>query len=214
AAFIFDFPSGKARGTIPLRFRYIMEGLAFDPKGNLVVPSQGVHVMDVKTGKELARKGGDIGIYSFALSPDGKTAAVQTREKDRDKEVEAWVRLIRLDTGATIKTDIGGPYRSRMAFSPDGKELYFSSRDGGVVAIDPTTGKQTRTVVKSDGIWRPWVAFSGDGSRLARTDGQTIRIHDMKTGKLTASFDDHRDGSGASPTASAGIGSDPARAPD
>jgi WD40 repeat protein len=213
-AFIFDFPSCKARTSIKLRFPYIMEGLAFDPKGDLLVPSVGVHVMDVKTGKEIANKGGDIGIYSFALSPDGKTAAVQTREKDKDKKVEAWVRLIRLDTGATVKTDVGGPFRSRMAFSPDGKELYFSSRDGDLVAIDPTTGKQTRTVVKSDGIWRPWVSFSGDGSRLVRTDGQTIRVHDMKTGKLTASFDDHRDGSGASAIASAGIGIDASISPD
>src|SRR5262249_21937779 len=50
-AFIFDFPSCKARGSIKLPFGFIMEGLAFDPLGHLIVPSVGVHVMDVKTGK-------------------------------------------------------------------------------------------------------------------------------------------------------------------
>jgi WD40 repeat protein len=211
--FLFDFPSGKPRGSIPLRFGFIIEGMAFDPLGRLVVPSVGVHILNVKTGREVARLGGTIGIYSFALSPDGKIAAVQTRDEDRKKE-EAYVRIIRLDTGAVVKTDVGGAYRSRMAFSADGKELYFSARKGDLVALDPVTGKRTRTVVPSDDVWRPWVEFSDDGRWVVRSSGQCLRVHDLRTGKEPVRFDDHRDGPGVPWFAAGGLGIDAAISPD
>ncbi len=221
---VFDFPSGKERRVITPDFTHISEGMAFTRDGRLAVPSLGLRLLDVGSGKEVARHARDVGVRAFALAPDGKTAAILTPDKTLAKKGSLALRLVRLDTGAVSKTDITAPDSSILSFSPDGKELVIAPYKGAVTAIDPATGVwgrlapsskgKARELVPDDRIWRPWAAFSADSRWLARTDGQSVRVNDTRTGKASVTFEDHRDGSETQPVASGGLGIDVAISPD
>ncbi len=189
---VHDFPSGERRSETELDIRPDPAGLAFDPLGRLALAAEGVHLIDPRLRREVGRLGPKGGISSFALSPDGKTAAVLVRRAGPDPKEEGYVELVSLTTGRVTRTAVGGPARSRLAFSADGKELYFASRESSVVVLGPADGKVKCTAVPSDGVWRPWMTFSEDGRFLAWTSGQVISTWDLREGKQAPTPEDHR----------------------
>jgi WD40 repeat protein len=88
----------------------------------------------------------------------------------------------------------GWVYQAR--YSRDGRTIVSGGRDGTVRVWDALTGKPIRRIVvaksdpsrKKEGIVRS-VTFVGDGTRLAATsDENPVRLIELATGKIVASF--------------------------
>jgi WD40 repeat protein len=106
------------------------------------------------------------------VSPDGRYVAANTP----DKLVTVWERK---DDGfkEVVSFDIG---RISLLFSPDGTRLLVGGRLG-----DIRTGKSQVL----DGLpGNEAMAFSGDGKRLAATNGYQASLWDLESGKQLAGY--------------------------
>ena len=107
------------------------------------------------------------GYRALALSPDGRSAAIG---------LDDGIQLIDLRTGAVRESR--GTLASNpiwLLFSPDGKSIVSTSRDGTVTLWDAGTLIPRETLRgHSDSVWQP--VFSPDGKTLytASADGTTI----------------------------------------
>jgi WD40 repeat protein len=192
-----DFPSGKERGVIDLEWRRVAE-VCFDARGRLIFGvGDEVRIWDTVRVREVGRLKAGSTVQALALSPDGKTAALQV-----GYDGEAEVKLLDLGTGRAVATGAKGRAPSHLAFTADGKSVLFADSVGAVVSLDAKTGKRSRVIVPADKVWRPIAAFTPDGRWLARSDGDTVRVNDMRTGKQPVAFEDHRDGSSVEPVPS------------
>jgi WD40 repeat protein len=122
----------------------------------------GVHVWDAATGKYLravfAEASGN-SFASFALSPDGKTAAVGWSSHALNLwDVASGQRLHQLERH--------GNQVLAVAFSRDGKLLASGCEDGKVRLFEVATGR-TLAVFAAKQSYVCGVAFSPDGKRLA-----------------------------------------------
>ena len=97
------------------------------------------------------------GYRALALSPDGRTAAIG---------LDDGIQLIDVRTGAVRESR--GTLASNpiwLLFSPDGKSIVSTSRDGTVTLWDAGTLIPRETLRgHSDSVWQP--AFSPDGKTL------------------------------------------------
>ncbi len=114
-------------------------------------------------------------IHSVAVSPDGKTLA----SGSKDREVKLWD----LAGGREIVAFQGhSHWVISVAFSPDGGQLATASNDRTVRLWDAGSGKE----IYSMSAHRPWasaVAFSADGKTLASAGGDSVvRLWDVATG--------------------------------
>jgi WD40 repeat protein len=150
----------------------IVYHLAFAPDGKQLVGTgyfrnnvgrvPGVHVWDALTGKHVravfAEASGD-SCASFALSPDGKTAALGWSGHTLDLwDVAAGKRLYGLERH--------GNQVLAVAFSPDGKLLASGCENGKVGLFEVATGRMLANFGGKQ-AYLAAVAFSPDGKWLA-----------------------------------------------
>jgi WD40 repeat protein len=143
----------------------------------------------VKAGKELAGIKLEKEVRTLAVSPDGRTFAVHLFQD----------KVLLVQPGPPwriVATRVKGDADSELVFRKDGKKLLFCPGGGPVVALDPVSGRQTRVVAPAIRGRFARGAFSPGGDWVVRSNGQSIAIHDIRQGKESPLFDDHRDGSG------------------
>jgi RNA polymerase sigma factor (sigma-70 family) len=142
-----------------------------------------VYLLDVASGRlRLGPAGHQNEQSALAVSPDGKVVATGSRDRT--------IRLWDLATGKERATLQAQGIVASLAFSADGKELLSRSDDGKTV----TTGGWTNRFRAWDlSTARPrelrhmpfeyLATLAPDGRRLARADGDTVRVEDVATGK-------------------------------
>ncbi len=178
-------PEGALARIGTIKFRHpdwIISALAFSPNGKIIATStrmEFIHLWDVATGKEVQRiVTGTASLIFF--TPEGKLVfswgedQIRSWEADTGKEVRR-IKVPRAATGAT-------------AISGDGKRWACAGEDNIIHLGEISTGLEIRQIAGDQkGIRR--LAFSPDGKTLASTDGHTIRLWDVITGKQRGHFD-------------------------
>jgi WD40 repeat protein len=119
----------------------------------------------------------------FALSPDGKTVAVLSRQLAPGEPGK--LSLYEAGTGKVIRTlgDTDARY-SQLAFAADGKRLATLTYRS-ICVFDADTGQLVREI---DGV-RGSLEFSPDGRYLACVERATVHLFDAKTFKEVRAFD-------------------------
>jgi len=127
---------------------------------------------------------GESGIFTIALSPDGKKIASGSRD--------GWVRFWDIDTGKLIikwmaHTDI----ISSLCWSRDGGRVVTGSYDM-TVRVWNVESRETILEIKTElgSRWRPAAVYSADETMIA-TATQFLRIWDAKTGNLIKNLKGH-----------------------
>jgi WD40 repeat protein len=102
--------------------------------------------------------------YSWALAPDGRTAAIGTGEDGN-------LRVMDLATGQ-VQTPLEGHTRrvDSLAYSADGRQLASASMDGHVIVWEPGSRKRRVCEWKLPGAVVQ-VAFASDGRHLVTVNG-------------------------------------------
>lgn len=162
--------------------------LAFSPGSKLLasVSSEGLHLFDPGTGKELARlDANDKVARSLTFSPDGKHLAFL----DYRKGIVFWSMEDRSNL-RTVQTNTR--QCQTLAFTPDGRTLATGWKDGGIRLLDLTTGNELRRwYTNSDVVIG--LLFSPGGKALfsCGTYESRIRRWDPNTGREIGAEDCH-----------------------
>jgi WD40 repeat protein len=194
-----DIVSGKDVRTIRGERGLAIPNFALSSNGKLLAYSSGnlrIILIDLATGKELARIANGNGPYRF--SPDGKSLWIRGRAWDVSKG--AWDPSAPIASGSIkneglspcgkrLAVNYGGSVRIsdtatgkelhrftvdtkdvlRIVFSPDSKLLALKARGVGGWLVDVSTGKE---IGRFPGYSNPGdITFSPDGKLLAVGDG-------------------------------------------
>ncbi len=197
SVYVWDVQSGEVIGTFDGHQRRLVSGVVFSPDGKLAAscdharwagpdelqPGE-VKVWDAETAEPqltLRREHGG-NVEHVAFSPGGKQVAAACDT--------LWLPEGHLPGVVTVWDAEGGRElltlrREKQSvrtpvFSPDGKCIATSCRDGTADLWDVATGKQLATFRGPDGTVNG-LAFSPDGKRLVMA-GQAVIIWDAETG--------------------------------
>ncbi|MCX6379587.1 MAG: pre-peptidase C-terminal domain-containing protein [Armatimonadetes bacterium] len=156
--------------------------LAFSPDGtHLAVGTlRTALLLDVRTGREVARLGGHAGaITSLAFRPDGRLLAVAGGSPGKFGEIKLW----NVGTGKLLKTLTGhADVIYGIAFRRDGQRIAAGSYDRLVSIWNPSGGTPKMLKDHTDAVYG--VAYSPDGTRIASVAGdRTLKIWDAESGK-------------------------------
>lgn len=142
-----------------------------------------IEILDLRSGRPLPAPEAPLGdlddsITSLSLSPDGRLAAWGTWKGrvavwDADRSTIAWrgqmPGRIPDDLSFQNLNDAGSPMAGALAFSPDGRMLAVSGRDGAVVVYGSRGGETLSPEPRLD-IWRNGgvitLAFLPDGTSV------------------------------------------------
>jgi RNA polymerase sigma factor (sigma-70 family) len=160
--------------------------ISFGPDSKTVatISSPIVRIWDIAARKELRRfVGPDKGVYSMALSADGKLLAGGCDDHS--------IRLWEAASGNELRRLEGhADFIYSLAFAPDGKTLASAGadRDRTIRIWNTTTGEQLRRIDGGMGWVRP-IAFSPDGKQIA-CGGQESKalLYNRVTGKELRHF--------------------------
>jgi WD40 repeat protein len=162
--------------------------ITYGPDGRHLATACGfyVKVWNAASGKELSTLSGQADrTFRVAFSPDGSRLA--TRGDDQTTRVwDAATGKVLLALPTPLlpsgTVDPSGTVNHGVAFSPDGKRLATSGRDGNMRIWDASTGKTLITLPGQAGTIYS-VAFSPDGARLVTGSAATAQLWDAATGK-------------------------------
>jgi serine/threonine-protein kinase len=192
----FDAPAGTLQGG----FAPVAEGLAvysFTGTGLFTLSEEGtlgyqrtptahqvVRVQRDGSREEALDAGWQGSFSSLSLSPDGSRLAITVVRAGR---TELWARS--LETGAMTRLSSGGTWNYRPSWSPDGREVVFTSDQRGkittyrvradgsarpepLLAVTPSVDE---AVYSRDGAWLIYRGGSGGGRDIfaRRTAGDT-----------------------------------------
>jgi serine/threonine-protein kinase len=192
----FDAPAGTLQGG----FAPVAEGLAvysFTGTGQFTLSEEGtlgyqrtptahqvVRVQRDGSREEALDAGWQGSFSSLSLSPDGSRLAITVVRAGR---TELWARS--LETGAMTRLSSGGTWNYRPSWSPDGREVVFTSDQRGkittyrvradgsarpepLLAVTPSVDE---AVYSRDGAWLIYRGGSGGGRDIfaRRTAGDT-----------------------------------------
>jgi WD40 repeat protein len=177
--------------------------VAFSPDGQIVFTGAfvepgaardcDVQLWNASTGDKLRRlKGHRAGIFSAALSRDGKLFAAGGYEPD------ASIIVWDVKSGAVLHRLPNSPSHvvSNVAFSKDGRLLFFcgvdhARRRSTLRVFDLETGKEKENHFDEHATALRGMAVSHDGRLLAACPGSgdsVIRLWEIQTGKLIKQF--------------------------
>jgi eukaryotic-like serine/threonine-protein kinase len=173
---VWDVASGHEIHTLKGHTGHVWS-VAFSPDGARIASGddQTVRVWDAASGHEIHTLKGHTGLVrSVAFNPDGTRIA--------SASADATMRVWDAASGQgihTLKPDLADV--SCVAFSPDGTHIASAYNYAGTITVcDAATGHETLTLGHNARVWG--VAFSSDGSRIAFSDGQTVRVWDAVGG--------------------------------
>lgn len=170
-----------------------IDAIAFSPDGRRALSGgtdRLVRLWDVETGKELRRFEGHTGyVFRVAFSPHGRYAL--------SGSIGDVVRLWELETGKELRRFEHKYTIDSVAFSPDGRRVLSSSRDGDqtVRAWDRATGKELHSFRRHlrDGSGASHIqdtAFSPESRRvLAGGWDKAMRLWEVESGQELRRFD-------------------------
>lgn len=146
----------------------------------------GIKLWDAATGKErgVLQRSWPRGVTTIALSPDGKVLAASEIWRTNDgKDRKCGIALWDVAAGKVIRDLHDKPIT--MVFSPDGKTLAVSNREG-VLLWDVAAGRQ-RPKLAAEKISVVALAFAPDGKTLAGGDYKgTVYLWDVSNGTVRA----------------------------
>lgn len=175
-----------AEGSLPTG----KEGIIFIAMG----PSNNFAMIDIATEKVMKAVAGQINPHGIAVTPDGKSVYLTSRDPNKDKNTMPDERfpVVVVDTATgeiMAKIDVGG--ESHHAWmNPDGKQVYITvPKAEGVAVIDTETNTLIKTV--STGYKVNSTATSPDGRLIyALNKGDnTLSVIDRETLTVSETVD-------------------------
>lgn len=171
---LWDVNTGKPR----LRLARRGERITFSPDGRTAASAweNGVNVWDSRTGRLLRTWKHALPVEALAFSPDGSRIAIGCGRHDKEGEL-----VLRRSRTGTRLLATRTRWVNSVAFSPDGRVVTTSNRDGEVRLWSVPGGQLLRTLRESGE--QPWtgVAISPDGRRIA-SSGDGVTLWNARTG--------------------------------
>ncbi len=195
--------------------QYVFGRVRFSPDGHYLAATANekfARLWDAGTGDELPRlDAGDKSVFSVAFFPDGKRAA--TAGLTREDHVAVHVRDLasgkEIQSFDNIQSEFFQSPDGRVSYTADGgKELIFDrvsgdiqfSSDGGKLLIFDRIGNSVLLdAARGDVLanFRPpeesvaAAAYSPDLERVATSANAGVRLWDLRSGKMLATFAGH-----------------------
>lgn len=140
-------------------------------------PDSGAERPAVKLGRQSSH---------FAVSPDGQRVASQAWVEDAEGYSGRHVEVRKVDSGRRLATFTAHRNTVRdCAFTPDGRRVVTSSRDGTVRVWDAAGGRELATLAHPN---VSCAALSPDGRQAVSGGGDGLRFWDIERGTQLAAL--------------------------
>lgn len=137
---------------------------------------------------------------AIALTPDGSEAYVTDLYDNAVQIIDTATDRITGSFTLPTSDPAAAPSLDRLAFSPNGRELYVVD-DGNILVVDTASHRVTHTITVGPGGGEiGQLAVASDGSKLYAGDGTRVVVVDTATDKVTTTvslFGIGDDGSGS-----------------
>ncbi len=180
----YDVLQGVLFGWLPLRTVVRHKGpvnaVAFSPDGRYLATASRdntVALVEVATGREVARIRHEDDVNDVAFSPDGRYLATASGD--------GTAALVEVATGREVARIRHEGAVWDVAFSPDGRYLATASRDNTAALVEVATGLEVARIRHEDDVND--VTFSLDGRYLATASrDNTVALVEVATGREVA----------------------------